>query len=124
VFESLQSVFASNQLAAGGAALAVVGVIAMWLREVPGKIAGWGKHFFVTTLTVDSRDEIMFPAMVEYMDSRDALRRLNNFTVRTVREQSSAYQSLRDELQQGGRPAARFSPGEGFHVFFLDGCLM
>jgi len=124
VFESLQSVFASNQLASGGAALAVVGVIAMWLREVPGKIAAWAKHFFVTTLTVDSRDEIMFPAMVEYMDSRDALRRLNNFTVRTVREQSSAYQSLRDELQQGGRPAARFSPGEGFHVFFLDGRLM
>ena len=124
MFESLQSVFASNQLASGGAALAVVGVIAMWLREVPGKIAAWAKHFFVTTLTVDSRDEIMFPAMVEYMDSRDALRRLNNFTVRTVREQSSAYQSLRDELQQGGRPAARFSPGEGFHVFFLDGRLM
>jgi mitochondrial chaperone BCS1 len=111
VFESLQSVFASNQLAAGGAMLAVIGVVAMWLREVPGKVAAWAKHFFVTTLTVDSRDEIMFPALVEYMDSRDALRRLNNFTVRTVREQSSSYQSLHDELQQGGRPAPRFSPG-------------
>ena len=49
----------------------------------------------------------MFPALVEYMDSRDALRRLNNFTVRTVREQGTAYQSLHDELQQGGRPATR-----------------
>jgi chaperone BCS1 len=124
VLESLQSVFASNQIASGGAALAIVGIVAMWLREVPGKIMAWGKHFFVTTLTVDSRDEIMFPALVEYMDSRDALRRLNNFTVRTVREQSSAYQSLRDELQQGGRPAARFSPGEGFHLFVLDGRVM
>jgi len=124
VLDSLQSLFASNQLAAGGAMLAVVGVVAMWLREVPGKVAAWAKHFFVTTLTVDSRDEIMFPALVDYMDSRDALRRLNNFTVRTVREQSSSYQSLHDELQQGGRPAPRFSPGEGFHLFVLDGRLM
>jgi mitochondrial chaperone BCS1 len=124
VFESLQSLFASNQVAAGGATLALVGVLVMWLREVPGKLAAWGKHFFVTTLTVDSRDEIMFPALVEYMDSRDALRRLNNFTVRTVREQSSSYQSLHDELQQGGRPAPLFSPGEGFHLFVLDGRVM
>jgi len=33
VLESLQSVFASNPLASGGAMLAVVGVFAMWLRE-------------------------------------------------------------------------------------------
>jgi len=124
VLESLQSAFASNQLVSGGAALALVGIAAMWLREVPGKAAAWAKHLFVTTLTVDSRDEIMFPALIEYMDSRDALRRINNFTVRTVRQQSSAYQSLHDELQQGGRPAARFSPGEGFHLFVLDGRLM
>ena len=124
MFESLQTVFASNQLASGGAMLAVVGVLAMWLREVPGKLMAWAKHSFVTTLTVDSRDEIMFPALVEYMDGQDALRRLNNFTVRTVREQGSSYQSLHDELQQGGRPAPRFSPGEGFHLFVLDGRLM
>ncbi len=114
MFESLQTIFASNPLASGGAMLAIVGVFAMWLRDVPGKLAAWAKHFFVTTLTVDSRDEIMFPALVEYMDSRPALRRLNNFTVRTVREQSSSYQSLHDELQQGGRPAPRFSPARVF----------
>jgi len=45
----------------------------------------------------------MFPALVEYMDSRESLRRLNNFTARAVR-QGTAYQSLHDELQQGGRP--------------------
>ncbi len=124
MLESLQSAFASNQLLSGGATLAVIGIATLWLRELPGKVGAWAKHFFVTTLTVDSRDEIMFPALVEYMDSRDALRRINNFTVRTVREQSSTYQSLHDELQQGGRPAARFSPGEGFHLFVLDGRLM
>lgn len=66
----------------GGAALALLGVAAMWLREVPAKFASWAKYFLVTTLTVDSRDELAFPALVEYMDSRDALRRINNFTVR------------------------------------------
>jgi chaperone BCS1 len=105
-------------------ALALLGVAAMWLRDVPARFAAWAKHFFVTTLTVDSRDELMFPALVEYMDSRDALRRLNNFTVRAVRTNTSSYQSLQDELQQGGRPATVFSPGEGFHLFFMDGRLM
>jgi chaperone BCS1 len=124
VLESLQSVFAANPLVSGGATLALVGILAMWLREMPGKVAAWAKHFLITTLTVDSREELMFPALVEYMDSREVLRRINNFTVRTVRQQSSTYQSLQDELQQGGRPAPVFSPGEGFHLFVLDGRLM
>ena len=124
MFETLQSAFASNQLVSGGAALAVIGIAAVWLREVPAKFASWAKQFLVTTLAVDSRDELMFPALVEYMDSREALRRINNFTVRAVREQSSSYQSLTDELQQGGRPAPQFSPGEGFHLFVLDGRVM
>jgi chaperone BCS1 len=124
VFDTLTTALGSNQLLSGGVALALLGVAAMWLRDVPGKFAAWAKHFFVTTLTVDSRDELMFPALVEYMDSRDALRRLNNFTVRAVRTNTSSYQSLQDELQQGGRPATVFSPGEGFHLFFMDGRLM
>jgi len=124
VFDTLTSALGSNQLLSGGVALALLGVAAMWLRDVPAKFAAWAKHFFVTTLTVDSRDELMFPALVEFMDSRDALRRLNNFTVRAVRTNTSSYQSLQDELQQGGRPATVFSPGEGFHVFFMDGRLM
>jgi chaperone BCS1 len=124
VIESLQAAFGSNPLISGGAALAVAGILAMWLREVPGKVFAWAKHFLITTLTVDSREELMFPALVEYMDSREVLRRINNFTVRTVRQQSSTYQSLQDELQQGGRPRPLFSPGEGFHIFVLDGRLM
>jgi chaperone BCS1 len=124
VFESLSSLLASNQLVGGGIALAMLGLAAMWLRELPVRFARWGRHFFVTTLSVDSREELMFPALVEYMDSREALRRINNFTVRAVRQQGSSYQSLHDELQQGGRPEPLFSPGEGFHVFWLDGRLM
>jgi chaperone BCS1 len=124
MLETLQSALSSNQLVSGGALLAVLGLAAMWLRELPGKLVGWGRHFFVTTLTADSRDELMFPALIEYMDSREALRRINNFTVRAMRQQVSSYQSLHDELQQGGRPVPIFSPGEGFHVFMLDGRLM
>jgi chaperone BCS1 len=124
MLESLQSALASNQLVSGGVVLAALGLAAMWLRELPVKVAGWARHFVVTTLTADSRDELMFPALIEYMDSREALRRINNFTVRAVRQQGSTYQSLHDELQQGGRPVPLFSPGEGFHVFVLDGRLM
>jgi chaperone BCS1 len=124
MIETVQSVFSSSPLVSGGATLAIFGILAMWLREVPARVAAWAKHFLVTTLTVDSREELMFPALVEYMDSREVLRRINNFTVRTVRQQSSTYQSLSDELQQGGRPTPIFSPGEGFHLFVLDGRLM
>jgi chaperone BCS1 len=124
MLESLSATLAGNQFVSGGVALALVGVAAMWLRDVPAKFAAWAQHFLVATLTVDSRDELMFAALVEYMDSRDALRRLNNFTVRAVRTNTSTYQSLHDELQQGGKPATVFSPGEGFHLFFLDGRLM
>ncbi|MBK8742842.1 MAG: AAA family ATPase [Betaproteobacteria bacterium] len=124
MFESLQTAIASNQLVSGGAVLAILGIAAMWLRALPGQVAGWARHYFVTTLAIDSREELMFPALVEYMDGREAFRRINNFTVRTVRQQGSSYQSLEEELQQGGRPATLFSPGEGFHVFVLDGRLM
>ena len=124
MFESLTTAVSSNAFVSGGMTLALIGVASLWLRDVPARFVRWAKHLFVTTLTVDSRDELMFPALVEYMDSRDALRRINNFTVRAVRSASSAYQSLQDELQQGGRPVTMLSPGEGFHVFVLDGRLM
>ncbi|MCU0769890.1 MAG: AAA family ATPase [Burkholderiaceae bacterium] len=121
--EWLQGVLGSNTLVSGGLTLALLGLLAVWLRDLPGRVFGWAKHFLITTLTVDSRDELMFPALVEYMDSRESLRRLNNFTARAVR-QGTSYQSLHDELQQGGRPLTVLSPGEGFHLFFLDGRLM
>jgi chaperone BCS1 len=124
MFESIGAVVSSNAFVSGGVTLALIGVAAMWLRQAPARIAAWAKHLFITTLTVDSRDELMFSALIEYMDSRDALRRINNFTVRAVRTTNSGYQSLHDELQQGGRPATLLSPGEGFHVFVLDGRLM
>ncbi|HEX4883252.1 MAG TPA: AAA family ATPase [Casimicrobiaceae bacterium] len=124
MLDSLAAALGGNTLVSGGLALALLGVAAMWLRDMPAKFAAWARHFFVTTLTVDSRDELMFPALVDYMDSREALRRLNNFTVKAVRSNTSSYQSLHDELQQGGRPATVFSPGEGFHLFVMDGRLM
>jgi chaperone BCS1 len=124
MLDSLAAALGGNTLVSGGVALALLGVAAMWLRDLPAKFAAWARHFFVTTLTVDSRDELMFPALVDYMDSREALRRLNNFTVKAVRTNTSSYQSLHDELQQGGRPATVFSPGEGFHLFVMDGRLM
>ena len=119
----LDGLLGGSPVVTGGAALALFGLLAVWLRDVPAKVFGWAKHFFVSTLTVDSRDELMFPALVEYMDSREALRRLNNFTARAVR-QGTSYQSLHDELQQGGRPLTVLSPGEGFHIFYLDGRVM
>ena len=123
MLDTLQQLIAGNQFATGGLVLGALGLAAMWLRDVPGKFAAWAKHFFVTSLSFDNRDELMFATLVEYMNAKDVLRRINNFTVRGVR-QTESYTSLADELQQGGKPEPYLSPGEGFHIFMLDGRLM
>lgn len=114
MLESLQTALASNQLVSGGVVLAALGIAMMWLRELPARAMGWARHFFVTTLTIDSREELLFPALVEYMDTREALRRINNFTVKSMRQQETSFQSLQDELQQGGRPRPLFSLARAF----------
>lgn len=123
MLESLQALLSSNQFFSGGLVLGLMGILAVWFREVPKTFFNWAKQFFVTSLSFDSRDELLFTTLVEYMHEKDVLRRINNFTVRMVR-QGPEYQTLQDELQQGGKPQAYLSPGEGFHLFFLDGKLM
>ena len=96
--ESLQSLLSSNQFFSGGLVLGLIGIVAVWFREVPKTFFNWAKQFFVTSLSFDSRDELLFTTLVEYMHEKDVLRRINNFTVRKVR-QGPEYQTLQDELQ-------------------------
>ena len=103
--------------------LAAIGALAFWLRDVPGLVLSWVKRFFITTLTLDSRDEFLFAALVEYMDLHPALRQVNQFTARSVR-QGSAHQSLEDDLRSGQTPRAYLSPGEGLHILRIDGRLV
>ena len=117
--ESLLNLINANTLLTGGIAITTLGVVAVWFRDLPTKIFHWGQRFFVTTLSFDSRDELMFRTLVEYMHTQEAFSKINHFTVRTVR-QGSDYQDLADELNQGGKPQAYLSPGEGFHIFKLQ----
>ncbi len=105
--------------AAQAALLAAAGMLAFWLRDVPGLVFSWLKRFFISTLTVDSRDEFLFGALVEYMDAHPALRQVNQFTARSVRR-GSAHQSLDEDLRAGQAPRAFLSPGEGLHILWLD----
>ena len=97
MLDTLQTILASNQFASGGLVLGALGLLVVWLREVPKLFFAWAKQFFVTSFTFDSRDELMFTTLVEYMHERDVLRRINNFTVRLVR-QGPDYQNLLEEL--------------------------
>ena len=83
--------------------LAVAGALAFWLKDVPGLVVSWGKRFFISTLTIDSRDEFLFSALVEHMDAHPSLRQVNQFTARSVR-QGTAYQSLEEDLRAGQAP--------------------
>ena len=109
--------------AAQAALLAVAGAIAFWARDLPGLLVSWLKRFFISTLTVDSRDEFLFSALVEFMDTHPALRQVNQFTARSVR-QGTAYQSLEEDLRAGQAPRAFLSPGEGLHILWVDGRLL
>jgi chaperone BCS1 len=109
-----------SQPALQAALLAAAGALAYWLKDVPGLIISWGRRFFVSTLTVDSRDEFLFAALVEYMDRHPGLRGVNQFTARSVRR-GSAHQSLDEDLRNGQPPRAFLSPGEGVHILRVDG---
>ena len=101
--------------------LAGLGIVAMWLRELPVKVARWGQHFFVHAGLRQPRG-LLFPTLIDFMNSREALRQVNNFTVRAVPGLVLPEPARR---VAAGRPAgAAVSPGEGFHVFWLDGRLM
>lgn len=102
------------------ALLAAAGALAYWLKDVPGLLVGWGRRFFISTLSVDSRDEFLFPALVEYMDQHPGLRGVNQFTARSVRR-GTEYQSLAEDLRNGQPPRAFLSPGEGVHILRVDG---
>jgi chaperone BCS1 len=109
-----------SQPALQAALLAAAGALAYWLKDVPGLVARWARRFVISTLTVDSRDEFLFGALIEYMDQHPRLRGVNQFTARSVR-QGTAYQSLDDDLRNGQPPRAFLSPGEGLHIVRLDG---
>lgn len=102
------------------ALLAAAAALAYWAKDVPGVLLQWGRRFLVSTLTVDSRDEFLFAALVEYMDHHPGLRGVNQFTARSLR-QGSEYQSLAEDLRAGLPPRAVLSPGEGVHILRVDG---
>ena len=91
--------------AAQAAMLAAAGALAFWLKDLPGLFVSWAKRFFISTLSIDSRDEFLFSALVEYMDAHPSLRQVNQFTARSVR-QGTAYQSLEEDLRAGQAPRA------------------
>ena len=102
------------------ALLAGAGALVYALRDVPRLLLTWGKRFFISTLSVDSRDEFLFPALVEYMDQHPGLSGVNQFTAHSVRR-GTEYQSLAEDLRNGQPPRAYLSPGEGVHVLRVDG---
>lgn len=106
--------------AAQAAMLAAAGALAFWLKDIPGLLVSWVKRFFISTLTLDSRDEFLFSSLVEYMDAHPSLRQVNQFTARSVR-QGTSYQSLEEDLRAGQAPRAYLSPGEGLHILWVDG---
>ena len=105
------------------ALLAIAGALAYWLKDIPGLLVSWVKRFFISSLTIDSRDDFLFSALVEYMDEHPALRSVNQFTAHSVRS-GSQYQNLEEDLRNGQPPRAVLSPSEGVHIVMIEGRLI
>ncbi|MDO5691856.1 MAG: AAA family ATPase [Pseudomonadota bacterium] len=105
------------------ALLGAFGVLAYWAREVPVLVLGWLRQFFVSSMTVDSRDHFLFAAVVEHLQRYSSLGRSNQFTVHS-RRQGGEERALDDDLRMGFVPRLFISPAQGLHIFRADGRLM
>ncbi len=103
-----------NQVFAGGFVLAILGVIAASLRNLPGKLWDYGKRALVVTAVIDSRNDL-FNAYIAWLNDLPFGRGSRLFTVIQDNQDSGA------EDTTEGLPKLLYSPAPGFHLFWYGG---
>ena len=103
-----------NQVFAGGFVLAILGVIAASLRNMPGKLWDYGKRALVVTAVIDSRNDL-FNAYIAWLNDLPFGRGSRLFTVIQDNQDSGA------EDTTEGLPKLLYSPAPGFHLFWYGG---
>lgn len=107
----------NNQLFVGGFVLGLMGLLAAWLRKVPGMLWSYFNRVFIVTAVIDSRNDL-FSALITWLNDLPFGRTSRFFTV--IQENADPD----DESSANGLPQLLYSPAPGFHVFWFQGHLM
>lgn len=106
-----------NQLFVGGFVLGLMGLLAAWLRKVPGMLWSYFNRVFIVTAVIDSRNDL-FSALITWLNELPFGRSSRFFTV--IQENADPD----EESSSNGMPQLLYSPAPGFHLFWFQGHLM
>lgn len=116
VWTLIQAQF-QNQLFVGGFVLGLMGILAAWLRKVPGLLWSYFNRVIIVTAVIDSRNDL-FGALITWLNDLPFGRSSRFFTV--IQENANPD----DESSSNGMPQLLYSPAPGFHLFWFQGHLM
>jgi len=106
-----------NQLFVGGFVLGLMGLLAAWLRKVPGILWSYLNRVFIVTAVIDSRNDL-FSALITWLNDLPFGRSSRFFTV--IQENADP----EEDSSANGMPQLLYSPAPGFHLFWFQGHLM
>ncbi|MFA6121449.1 MAG: AAA family ATPase [Sideroxydans sp.] len=116
VWSLIQAQF-QNQLFVGGFVLGLMGLLAAWLRKVPGMLWSYFNRVFIVTAVIDNRNDL-FGALITWLNDLPFGRSSRFFTV--IQENADPD----EESSSNGMPQLLYSPAPGFHIFWFQGHLM
>jgi chaperone BCS1 len=105
ILSQIKQAVSSNQFLSGGLVLGMLTGIAVWLRNIPGKIASlFTRHYIVNTEIRNSEE--CFIWFARWFHSRNFQRKTNILSLSISRDES------------GENPRLTYSPGIGIHFFW------
>jgi chaperone BCS1 len=122
MFDSVLQFVQSNSFFSGGAVLAILGGLLMYLRSAPGYIFTWVKHRLITEIDVPDRDEA-FRWLTIWLSQHPYKQRCRWWTVQT-RRQRDYDDGIQVSPKDYKKPRVILSPAPGFHFLFYKKKLM
>lgn len=121
MFDTFWTFVQGNAFFSGGAVLAVLGGLLMYVRSVPSYIFTWIKHRLITEVDIPDRDEA-FRWMNVWLSQHPYKKRCRWWTVQTTRNREAG-DGLMDSRERK-TPKIILSPAPGLHFLFYKKKLM
>ncbi len=121
MWEFLTTQLTQNQFLSGGAVLAILGGMLMYVRSVPNYIFIWIKHRLITEIDVPDRDEA-FRWLTVWLSQHPYKHRCRWWTVQTRRQRD--YDEDPSDSRGRRTPRIILSPAPGWHFLFYKRKLM
>ncbi len=121
MWDFLTTQLASNQFLSGGAVLAMLGGMLMYLRSIPGYLYVWIKNRLITEVDIPDRDEA-FRWLNVWLAQHPYKNRCRWWTVQTRRQRD--YDDGPIDNRDRKKPRIILSPAPGTHFLFYKNKLM